>query len=284
MKHGRTFSARTASNGPGRRAFTLIELLVVIAIIAILASLLLPALAASKGKAKKIQCISNYRQLSIAWTLYPDDNNGAFVPNGYVDNAASSKCPPLWVWGNEHIYPTAYVNPDLLINIKYALFATYIKNLGIYTCPADDTMVPVGGTMRKRLRDVTLNGYFGWIQNSDEFDDSPANIDFMKLSDMNTGQPSELFTFIDTSPESICQPVFIVYTTLYWHRPTIKHGNAGVLAFADGHVTGHTWTDPNTLAKSDFGGADDGYVGDHFQSVAGDKDHDWLVQHATVAR
>jgi len=57
-------------------AFTLVELLVVIAVVAVLASLILPALARSKDSARRIQCVSNIRQLGMAATMYWDDNSG----------------------------------------------------------------------------------------------------------------------------------------------------------------------------------------------------------------
>src|SRR5215813_11597295 len=77
-----------------RRGFTLVELLVVVATISILAALLLPILGKAKVKAQQARCLSNLRQLGLAWIMYFSDNNGRLAQSYPVNNTNA------WILGD----------------------------------------------------------------------------------------------------------------------------------------------------------------------------------------
>ena len=110
--------------------FTLIELLVVIAIIAILAAILFPVFAQAREKARSASCLSNEKQLSLAVTMYVQDNDETF-PNGPVTCFSSS-------WGGETTETFCY-NPGGQATGWAGSVMPYIKSIGVFKCPDDST-------------------------------------------------------------------------------------------------------------------------------------------------
>ena len=162
------FRGRTCPAERGSGGFTLIELLVVVAIIAILAGLLLPALTRAKLKAHGVACMSNLRQLQLAWVLYADDNQQRVVSSGYRNPVE----PTAWVNGWEDFDPSNRDNWDesTLKDPHRARFAPYLQTTGVYKCPADRSMV----AGKPRLRSMSMSQAFAGPGVAGDLADRPS--------------------------------------------------------------------------------------------------------------
>jgi len=287
---------------PAPAGFTLIELLVVIAIIAILASLLLPALASAKRKAQGVQCMNNNRQLGIAWMMYSDDNKGSIPLASAADNPPNANSMDIYSWTFTvmDMTPNSY-NWD--INVDQGALSPYgqrplwpyvSKCAGVFKCPADTSYVVVLGQKVPRCRSNAMNLYLGGFAGTMTALGPSWLTVYTKLTDIyaspNLGA-SKMWVFIDERQCHInwgnyyCDmtgyygPANAADYQFYSYMPGINHNNGTGLSFADGHAEVHHWMDSRTYPPISNGEALLGYTTMPIPSP-GNVDIAWLQDHS----
>jgi len=225
-----------------RRGFTLLELLAVIATIAILAALLLPILAKAKIKAQRTNCLSNLRQLQLAWAMYKDDNNGSLVESYPVNN------PLVWVQGD--MTKTAEAgNADL---IRAGQLYQYNESVAIYHCPTDPGVM-ISGTLVPTVRSYSMNCFMGARDAAvGTVPSTAAGYAPFFVKDTDIPHPSDTWVMLEEDDRSINDGFFLTDPTgeIWFDFPTIsalRHDYSFALNFADGSSMIWHYQDPRTL-------------------------------------
>lgn len=262
---------------PKKNALTLIELSIVIAIIVLQLAIIMPVLGASREQALEAVCLSNQKQLSLAWTCYYNDNDGLLV-GGSNYYSGSRATPYRWVevpllqdnHNPEYNMPAmeAQYSLDTRKNgIRAGELFPYTGDENLYHCPGDRNVTKpepeavfrsysITGLMNGEDFISRVSGLYSPISQYRSAVTSPGGamkplVVAVKFSEITT--PSSNYVFVEEDVSQKGQTVnhggFVLLPGNYdwWDRPASFHNAKSTFGFADGHAQLRHWQDPDTL-------------------------------------
>ncbi|MCX5646602.1 MAG: type II secretion system protein [Phycisphaerae bacterium] len=224
-----------------QKAFTLIELLVVIAIIAILMAVLMPALKRAREGGKRASCLSNLKQLTLAWSMYADENddrlvNGATGFSNYSGGDWATHANELaWIDG---FHPDPADWDAQIQDIKRGALWPYLRNEKIYACPTG-----------RRGQALTYSIMFSMnaVCHTEVHGVQGAHV--KKRSEIKPAVGLRL-VFIDEGYMTSDAYAVNYSKEMWWDNPPVRHGDGATLSFADGHVDYWKWKGIDTIKSA----------------------------------
>ncbi len=232
-----------------RRGFTLIELLVVIAIIAILMSILMPALSRVKEQARGIACMANQKTMGLAYVMYADENDDSMC-GGMARYSPTNGVPPWIMPPLDYQADGSHIQTDndsvtLLQRqngLREGALWQYIKDVGAYHCPGDNRITQ-GTSNGKTLR------YLAWRSYSlPDYLKAVARTDPKKLT--NFTSPATKMLFVEEIHDSMYNVDGWSYKpgeNTLWDPLGMFHSRSCTFSFMDGHAETKKWTDKRTV-------------------------------------
>ncbi|MBI9019342.1 MAG: type II secretion system protein [Phycisphaerae bacterium] len=263
------------------KGFTLIELLVVISIIALLVSILMPALSKARQLAYSVSCLSNTKQLSTAWFMYQDDNDSRIVgakmtlPYGWVKT-------PFTVDGIIcDIFQTSppVTDEDEHRGMKAGALYAYLNDVGVYNCP--------GSKFRSKYDNTNVFGSYAIPACLNGEPALGTRKQIFKYGQIK--MPSEKYIFVESSETRnwnmygrfrLASPEYTGSNEWGWRGPlSNSHDIVSNFGYADGHSETHKWQNDFTVEwlKRLIDDQVD-YYGDTFPPADQQEDINWMAR------
>ncbi|MBU0476966.1 DUF1559 domain-containing protein [bacterium] len=194
----------------GTNGFTLLELLVVIGVITLLASMLLPALMKAREMARRIKCVSNLKQIGLAFQIYADDYDG--------HPPVSSSGAPSYITWNESLIENGYLPGDSS--------AGAYPPTGVFQCPSETSSTCSGGSSWQGTHYGT-NKRISYA--------TPSDAGFKNVKLYRVRYPSATYLIGDSGGGGGTNPVY-VNAGADTNKPDLRHSDGWNVIFVDGHV------------------------------------------------